>query len=358
MTSKKLFLFLLLFLAFLLSACSGGNLTPTSWPGIASDGETIYLAYNNFVYGLSASNGLPIWTYPPGEPERNLTFFATPAVATESGLIVGGYNNVLYNLRTGAGQPSVSWTFEEATNRYIGAPLVTESGIFAPSADGKLYAVDLQGNALWPAFASSEPQWARPASNGQLLFVPSLDHILYAVDVADGSLRWSKDLGGAIAGSPYFDEASGSVYSGSFSSKMFRLEAASGDVIWEFPAEDWVWGGPTVQDDIIFFGDIAGNFYALDGETGRPIWSQQLDGGVHGTPLALEQAVYIGTESGTLYAFDREGRQQLKFEIGGKIYGGPVQAGDLILVATLEGDALLNALTFEGVIQWRFAPEN
>ena len=43
--------------ALLLTGCSGAALTPSSWPGLAADAETAYVASNQAVYALDLATG-------------------------------------------------------------------------------------------------------------------------------------------------------------------------------------------------------------------------------------------------------------------------------------------------------------
>ena len=352
---KRRYLLLLVIAAWALSGCSGGALTATSWPGVTAADETVYVAFGPHVYAISAADGRLDWQY-PDEADNNLTFFAAPALADDgSRLVAGAYNNTLYYLDAETGGLA-EWTFSDASNRYIGNPLVLDDRIFAPNADGKLYALDLDAAPLWPAhFQTGEPIWAAPAVNGETIYIAALDHTIHAIDAASGQARWSVELETATTSAPTYAE--GTLYVGTFGNKIIAMDTGSGDVRWEYETRDWVWASTAYADGVLYGGDIAGNFYALNAATGEPVWNFTADGGIYGGPLVLDGRIYFGTVNGQFYALTDEGDLDWSLSLSGKVYGPPVYNGEYIFIATIEGEDLLTAIDLNGTARWRFTPE-
>lgn len=348
---------LFLFLGSVLTACSGGAFAATSWPGLTVESDTAYLAYNTQVYAFNASNGSELWHFPE-KADNKITFYATPTITPDGQLIVGGFDNILYSLNPSSGQ--INWQFTDAKNRFIGGPLATDQGIYAPNADKNLYALDLQGNLLW-TYGTKDPNWAQPALGNQCncIYLTSMDHYLYAINIKDGSLLWqSEDLDGAIVGTPAVSDK-GVIYLGTFANEMLALNAQDGSQLWRTPVDGWVWSGPALDNDKLYFGDLNGNLYALNASDGNKLWQltpDQLDGPISGTPLVIDNNIYVTTQSGTIYALDTDGKIQWQQIVGGKLYGSPISAGDLIMVAPIETDNILVALTKSGAQQWAFNP--
>jgi outer membrane protein assembly factor BamB len=365
-----LFSLLLILTASFLSGCTAGSTLPSGWPGLLVNENTGYLANNEFVYAINLENGNLKWKYPADKAEKGKAFYASP-VLTEDGqqLIVGGYDHVLYSLDPNNG--TVLWTFPVinadgekaeggANDRYIASPLVTSEGIFAPNADGFLYALDLQGNQLWPPFKNSQPLWAQPVTDGkcQCMYVSSMDHTLYAVDTATGEQIWqSPDLGAAVVASPTYDE-NGTLFVGTFGNEMLALDSANGNILWRASTTDWVWSSAPQQAGTIYFGDIKknqGTFYALT-TSGNEKWQKQTDGSITGAPLLVNDQVFFGTEAGSIYAMDLDGNPAWNTTVSGRIYSPILNSGDTLFVTPAEGDALLIAMTNAGSIKWSFVP--
>lgn len=338
------------------SACAGGASAASSWPGLMIDQDTAYLANGAHVYAINLSNGSLKWRF-PNEPDNKISFFATPTLTDDGQLLVGGYNNVLYSLNPRNGEKK--WDFAESKSRYIGSPLATEQGIFAPTAGETLYAIDLNGNKLG-SFITEGPQWAQPVPGSQCdcIYLSSMDHYLYSINVKNNSLNWkTDDLGGSIVGKPAYSP-DGVLYVGTFSSELIAIDARNGDILWRIPTTGWVWAGPELHGDHLYFGDLSGTFYALDISTHQISWQMQPDGPITETPLVTDDSVYFTTEMGTLYALDFKGNIRWSKTIeGSKLYTSPVSTGEMILVAPIGVDSLLIALDHEGNQIWAYTPQ-
>ncbi len=70
---------LLILSALMLSSCSGSSTmnNSTSWPGISSDGKTVYSAYNTYISAVNG--GTKVWNYPESA-EKELSFYAAPLI--------------------------------------------------------------------------------------------------------------------------------------------------------------------------------------------------------------------------------------------------------------------------------------
>lgn len=368
--NKKLFIITLLILAaVILSACAG-QAAASSWPGVAVNEDTAYVAYNQHVYAVNLEDGSEVWRY-PAEPNNQISFYAPPTVTADGQVLAAGYNNILYSLNPEntvqaeeVRSVTENWTFTEASNRFIGSPLAHEEGIFAPSADNTLYALDLEGNLRWQ-FSAEEPLWARPVSNPECscIYLPSMDHHIYAIDTATGELIWkSEDLGGSVVGTPAYSPE-GLIFAGSFGSQMTAIDSETGQINWRTPTSGWVWSGPLLHEDRLYFGDLEGTFYVLDATNGDILKETQTGSPITDTPVVSGDQIFFTNEAGTLYAVDLDGNPVWDKSILGengnpaKLYSAPVIAGDRILVAPMNIDQLLIALDMDGNQVWAFTPQ-
>ncbi|MBW8010940.1 MAG: PQQ-binding-like beta-propeller repeat protein [Chloroflexi bacterium] len=366
--NKILILCSFLLVSLILAAC-GTRVLPSGWPGIAVDGDTVYVANEAHVYALQQSNGLERWRF-PAEPERNINFFAAPTLTDDDQLLVGSYNRsngngfLLFSLDASSGDEI--WRDDSASNRYIGSPLATEDSIFAPNSDSYLYKLNLSGNPDldpdWP-IKSQEPLWASPVFDGETIFLPAMDHYLYAINAESGTLSWDPlDLGGALASAPTLDP-DGTLYISSFGEEVYAINSRNGAIEWQFSTEDWVWGSPALANDVVYFGDLSGNFYAVNASNGNEKWHLEADGAITGKPLVHEGMIYFVTEAGSLYAViaDTNGEidwRQSHDDEEAKFYGSPLLTGDLIMVSTGGLDKIVIAYDLDGNEIWSLDPNN
>jgi outer membrane protein assembly factor BamB len=334
MKNKLIFAILaLVALSLGLSACAGGRMPASGWPGISADDETAYVSFNQHVYAINLTNGMEKWRFPI-EPENTVTFYAAPTLTDNEQVIVGGYNNILYSLNAQSGQEI--WTIKESTDRFVGSALVAGEMIFAPSSDNHLYALDLNGHSAWAQpFSAENSNWSKPAadSNCECVYLASMDHSVYAINPANGQQIWRSELlGGATVSTPAVSD-DGEIYIGTFKKELVALDASNGKILWRFQTEGWVWASPVLLGDVIYFGDIAGNFYAVDRKAGTELWSIKSNGDIVGEPLVTEDGIYFTTEAGSLYALTIEGGTRWTKDFEATLHSGPIAAGDLILKA-------------------------
>jgi outer membrane protein assembly factor BamB len=353
MKKQRILILLLFVLIFSLSACSGRRVTASGWPGLTVHGDFAFLAGGPHIYAVKVDNGELEWKYPP-EPQNEVTFYAKPALTEDGQLIVGGYNGVIYSLDPENGV--VNWTSEDTGGRFIASPLVTDVGIFAPSANNNVYALDHNGNQLWAPFETEDPIWAQPSTDEgcDCIYVASMDHHVYAINAQTGALLWkTEDLGGPVVSSPtVFDDI---MVVGTFANEVLAIDLTSKTVKWRFETEDWAWASPIVDEEQVYASDIGGNFYALDRETGEQNWQIEPGGKIVTAPLIAFDTIYFGTSEGLFIGLDKEGEIQQNITLeNGKLYSGIAASEDLLLVAPSESEELLLGFD-QGVRTWSFS---
>jgi len=184
-----------------------------------------------------------------------------------------------------------------------------------------------------------------------------MDHRVYAVNAINGDLLWqSDDLGGAIVGTPAFDHGD-TVIVGTFGSEVIALDAKTGNVTWRFATQGWVWSGGVMNQDTYYVGDLNGYIYSIDAATGVQNWRVQPGGPIIGSPLLANEQLIFSSENETMFFISLDGNVLDSRVVGGTLYATPLAAGDLILIAPIDGEFLLAALTTTGAQQWTYLPE-
>jgi len=365
---------MLLLGAVLLSACSGGAIRGITWSGLAADEEHAYLADVSLVFGIKLSDGNEVWRFSDSEDSK-AQFYAAPVLSPDGFVIVGSAagDHILYaldpnDLFTNGNfkSPATEWKYVGAKGPWVASPLVIDSMLYAPNADGNLYVFDLSdGQSQKQPVKVVELAgrlWAQPVTNGERIFITSLDHSVFAVDIATLEIAWHEDLAGAIPGSPALG-TDGMLYVGSLDAKLERFDPVTGKHDPVLEVNNWIWSTPVSDGDTLYFGDLDGNFYSFDTSTGTQNWSIQPDGAITASAILQNDHLLLATESGNIYAISKDGKtlwseefRNAKGDGNGKIYTTPVTAGDLILVAPLETDYYLSALDSEGHTVWTFTP--
>ncbi|NLF02095.1 MAG: PQQ-like beta-propeller repeat protein [Anaerolineales bacterium] len=153
--------------------------------------------------------------------------------------------------------------------------------------------------------------------------------------------------------------------------QIVRLDAATGDVVWAFPADPKedkrgsFYVTPAVGEGYVigaadvpaggFFGSAQHTVWALDME-GQPVWSfsdaqgQYVEGGAIGDGVFV-----IGNSDGNVYALDvATGTLVWRFKTGHRVWATPLIEGGIAYVGAM--DRHLYALNLaDGELVWSFA---
>ncbi len=357
---------ILIFVSLIFAGCRGSGAVASGWPGITVDGDTAYVAFNQGIYSLDlADDGSLDKTAPTNAGDlkpRNPTFFHAPVILDEDTLLAGSYNNRLFKFDTSSG--IATEFFDKARNRWIAKPLFEGGILYAPNANGTLYAIKEDGSVKWE-FETDAAIWATPVMNGSHLYVVSQDHFMFAIDPVNGKEEWSLDLGAAAVSKPALDEQNKMLYIGTFNGMLLAINTDSGRIAWEAETNDWIWGSPTMgPDNMLFVTDLDANLYAVDIENGHILWDKQVDAGssITGSALLVGDALIVITQSGTIASYDLNGERLWKETIGDEdipveFHGTPVLAGeDLILVSALGKVPGVYAFNSELEFLWKFEP--
>jgi outer membrane protein assembly factor BamB len=229
--------------------------------------------------------------------------------------------------------PHVKWKLETG-GRILSSPAISGGTAFVGSADGNLYAVEVETGALRWKFPTEGLVVSSPAVAAGVVYFGSYDGRFRAVDAATGKLRWefktegerrfaAKHLHGLLPpdqtmpdfwdfwlSSPAVD--AGRVYFGSGDGNVYALDAATGELKWKFKTGDVVHASPAISAGTVFIGSWDTFFYALDAATGKERWRFQTgrdpeihnQEGIQSSAAIMNGVVYFGCRDATLYALD------------------------------------------------------
>lgn len=186
---------------------------------------------------------------------------------------------------------------------------------------------------------------------GGTVYVPDWRGRVHALAVADGAVRWSRQVlpdgaGGTIATPVAVHD--GTVYLGSRSgwTGVVAIRARTGDEIWR-RSIDGVTGGPVVDDDLLVVRMhhlVAG--FDLDG-TRR--WTfNVLD--ARSSPMAVADGRAFVPAGDVLYAIDRTGTEAWTYEPPEGLVGPATVVGESVFVRGR--DRLVALSRADGTEQW------
>ncbi|HKI34090.1 MAG TPA: PQQ-binding-like beta-propeller repeat protein [Gemmataceae bacterium] len=214
-----------------------------------------------------------------------------------------------------------------------------------------------------------------PVVAGGRVFIGNNDRKLYCVEAATGNKLWDFATGDQVESTPAV--AGDGVVFGSFDGKVYCLDAATGKKRWDFATGPRIAGFPgiddvkqgidssaAVVDGRVYFGAWDGKAYCLDLKTGKLVWSAQAKGPVHyGSPAVAGGRVYLGTADGTLHCWDaKDGKVVWEKALAGKhsdhMMSSPAVHDGTVYVGSGYDGPLLALDAKDGKEVWRFGMKN
>lgn len=235
---------------------------------------------------------------------------------------------------------------------------IADNSIFVGSLEGRLVGLNkTDGSLLWPndeeagmpgTAESKVAIYGTPAVAGDLAYVAGYNGKVYAFVLSTGVLRWvyprEGNLGPIVGGLVISQDK---VYLSCSDSKIYALDAATGDPVWSFETGDKIWSTPAIDEDTIYVTSFDKRLYALNAGDGSKKWDFEIGATSVTTPLVYENTVYIGSFDRYFYAVDAAtGRLKWRSEVeGGKWFWAKAVAYDNVIYApNLDGKVyILNA---------------
>lgn len=310
-------------------------------------GSRVYLAgAGGTVAAIDTETGRDVWRSSLGTP------LATGVGADGETAAVVTRDNALIALASGQQRWRVQLPAEVFT-----APLVAGGRVFVVTADRTVLAFDASNGArLWSQQRPGEPLVLNQA--GVLMavgdtLVAGLSGRLTGLNPQNGSVRWEApiatprgtneverlvDLVGPVS------RLGDSVCARAYSAALGCVDASRGAVIWTQSAQGSV--GLSGDDRLVFGTESDGRVRAWQRASGEAAWSMdRLRYRSLSAPMAVGRVVAVGEATGTVHLLSREDGSELTrlATDGSAIVGGPVLAGQVLLVQTRNG----------GVFAWR-----
>ena len=147
--------------------------------------------------------------------------------------------------------------------------------------------------------------------------------------------------------------ADGTVYIGSQDDSLYALNAATGEVQWEYDAGGGIGAGATAADGAIVTADLDGRLHAVDAETGARMWTTAPSSEIWSRVSANENAAFAANKDGAILAFSLEDGSPLwTYEVGDVVYSGAIAVGNSVLT-TSHDDWVYSIDAQTGELKWK-----
>ena len=285
---------------------------PNGWAGPADAGNDVMLLHTErgsiAAVRVSDSGSATLWTFPGDNDDRKYQgFYATPVVDRQGArprVLLASYSGHVVSLDLETGAPAAGWPEKvDVGGHIVATPVLAGEVLYVANGRGEVRTVNTaSGIVSAPILDAADRIWGAPALAGGVLFIGSLDGKLRAV-APDGAERWSKGVGGAIAGDIAVD--GDTVYAGTLESRVVALDAATGDERWHFDGNNWFWARPLVTSETVYASTALGTVYAVNRADGQKRWeSSPGSAEVHASPVLVGGMLVIADRDGIVYGLD------------------------------------------------------
>ena len=185
----------------------------------------------------------------------------------------------------------------------------------------------MRGSILLLAVAAAHADW--PVFHGNLLqsgtlpegvVLPDKLEVLWKVSFKEGDIESTA----AILGD--------TVYIGTFDSKLYALDLATGKEKWKYEAADTIKAPVAAADGAVYVGDSSGEFHCVDARNGKLLWKYATNGEIQGGACFAGDNVLIGSYDNSLYCLDKKkGTVTWQFKTKGPVNGSALVSEKLNL---------------------------
>ncbi len=255
------------------------------------------------LYALDAADGTVKWERP-----LDTEVLAAPLILGTR-LYIPTMSGRLYALDTSTG---VEYWHTAADEREFGfsirrcaTPVAGNGFIYQGTATGDVKAVSqADGHIAWVSkLGSRESQVydvdSTPLLHEGRLFTASADGLLYSLNPADGSIEWTSDAGG-VGDIIYKD---GKLYS-TGGGNLYALDPASGLIFWSQDFEKPAVSSPAAGDGFITVVSTIDKIYIVESASGDIVYERYIRKGSLGDPIVYDdEHIYVLSNSGRLFGF-------------------------------------------------------
>ncbi len=308
-----------------------------------------------------------IWSVDVGAGSNSERILTTPPVVADGKVFAKDAESTVtaFNAETGQRIWSVRLKPEKARDgdEFGGGLAYYGDRLFVTTGYAVVYSLEAAtGKELWNSQVSA-PVRGAPLVFGDRVFTISIDNKMHAMAAVDGQDLWSftglQEMSGYVGGNS--PAASGDIVVAPFTSgELVGLRLETGRTVWNeslvgprrearaFGNLADIRGRPVIDRGVVLAMGSAGTVAAIDLRSGQRLWERNIGGSQ--TPWAAGRFVFVVTSTADVVCLERDSGKikwvtpltQYRDEKRHNpiLWGGPVLAGDRLLVGGTTGELL------------------
>ncbi|MEM6910017.1 MAG: PQQ-binding-like beta-propeller repeat protein [Verrucomicrobiota bacterium] len=300
---------------------------------VIADGKVFVGATNGVFYCLALEDGKVLWEFDSGSDIEGTAALAGDLVC------FGNLDGEVIALRAETGE--LIWRTSLSGEVFGGVNVAVraeESTLFLVGCyDAYLRALDaMTGEVVWELETGDRVNGTPTILGSEVLF-GGCDGFIYYADVSSGSITRKVEFDAPIANS--VGAAHGLAAFGYYGNEVVGLEAETGEIRWRFGERNFpFFSCPAITEESVFVGGRDRRMYRLDAVTGEKVWEFSAGGQVDSSALLAGELVIFGTAAGKLFALDQAtGQSQWSYEVGGDVTASPALSRGTLVIGTEDG---------------------
>lgn len=234
------------------------------------------------------------WTYmgpPLSDPYHRDTWITSRNDFSNTGSIPGySASSVETQWNKDLGNGAMDAPVTAATGRLYATTSGIKGSDGAYTTNSRLFCLDETGNTVWSADIGKGHQVAAPLLWNNVVYAPSADGNLYAFDMETGALRWTFNVGSPINSSPlmYYN--------------LIIVAASNGNIVavdqkgaksWSATVPTTINSTPAIRNGLLLIGGGDGSLYALSADGNGQKWKLSVGGTITGSPVATGDQITV-----------------------------------------------------------------
>lgn len=224
--------------------------------------------------------------------------FAVLAAKTGAGswpCYMGNNQRTGFTYQQAGGTLELKWSYNTYSG-FVGSPVIKDNVLYIANRTGVIYAFDAYSDnpdVLWN-YSNGNDIISSPCTDGNNIYVFSYDGQAYCLDCQDGSVKWSREIGGQNLSSPLVTDNYIYVGRGNPYKDVICMDKKTGSILKNAQTSQPIWSSPGLYDENIYVGSNDGSVYKFDKELNK-LWRYDTETGIF-------RLSSIAIDEGCLYA--------------------------------------------------------